>query len=68
MTIHRYGCKLRAPVLGGLPEVGMRGHSNKRGYVCGVPCWGWVEYDRELTRTEIEENGLILIMKIEEVG
>ena len=61
---YRYYCRMRPPMIGGLPSSGKIVAAewfHERRYVPEIDCmaWGWVEYDRPLTPKDVSDYELI---------
>lgn len=60
MKVYRYYCRFRPPMPGAIPKQGLVNLTSfdYRQSYDGIECWGWVEYDRELTKDEINDYEL----------
>lgn len=60
MKVYRYYTRLRPPMPGAIPLNGVTNTATfdwKQSFN-GVGCWGWAEYDHELTQKEIDDYEL----------
>lgn len=56
-----YLCKERPPAPGSIPRAGLIEVSDERMWCDGKLCWGWVQYNRELSENEIKDYELIYV-------